>query len=211
MLAVAAWGAMLQHRAAGAGHETLPRPGNLAWVYLPLLLMEWGLVLYVVRGGARAGTSVRDLIGGRWARPMDVARDLLLAAGIWGVWTLASLGIDHVLAADHAASPRSLLPHRPLEILMWIALSLSAGFSEELVFRGYFQSQFLAFTHRIAFAVALQAALFGITHGYQGVRACATITLYGVIMGVVAARRKSLRPGMIAHAWTDIASGIFRI
>jgi membrane protease YdiL (CAAX protease family) len=57
----------------------------------------------------------------------------------------------------------------------------------------------------------LQAILFGVTHGYQGARACLTITLYGLLMGVLANARGSLRPGMIAHAWTDIAAGIFRI
>jgi membrane protease YdiL (CAAX protease family) len=104
-----------------------------------------------------------------------------------------------------------MLPHQALDIALWIALSMSAGFAEELVFRGYFQAQFHALTRNASIALVLQAILFGVTHGYQGARACVTITLYGLLMGALANARGSLRPGMIAHAWTDIAAGIFRI
>ena len=174
--------------------------------------MEWALVLYIWRAGLRlAGVSLRDLIGGRWSSARTVAIDVILALGTWGVWTALSWGIDRQFGRGHAASVSAMLPHQVLDIALWIALSMSAGFAEELVFRGYFQAQFHALTRNASIALVLQAILFGVTHGYQGVRACVTITLYGLLMGVLANARGSLRPGMIAHAWTDIAAGIFRI
>jgi membrane protease YdiL (CAAX protease family) len=90
-------------------------------------------------------------------------------------------------------------------------LALSAGFSEELVFRGYLFTQFRALTRNTGIALILQSALFGVAHGYQGVRACASITLYGLFFGALALMNRSLRPSMIAHAWTDVAAGVFRI
>lgn len=45
-------------------------------------------------------------------------------------------------------------------------------------------------------------------HGYQGVQACLAIAIYGVPFTLLALWRKSLRPGMIAHAWTDMAGGL---
>jgi hypothetical protein len=43
-------------------------------LYLSLIAMEWGLFLYVWRGGLRrSGTKLRELIGGRWRSPKDVA------------------------------------------------------------------------------------------------------------------------------------------
>jgi hypothetical protein len=57
----------------------------------------------------------------------------------------------------------------------------------------------------------LQAALFGISHGYQGIEACAKIAIFGAMFGLLAIWRNSLRPGMMAHAWSDILSGIFGI
>lgn len=210
-LVVAAGGASLQQHAAAKGHD-LPSAPNPALVYLPLIAMEWGLVLYVWKAGLRrTGTSLRELIGGRWGTARDVAFDALLAFGLWGVWTLIDLGWDRVAGPGHAASVSPLLPHRPLEIALWVALSMSAGFSEELVFRGYLQRQFHALTRSAAVAVIAQALLFGVSHGYQGLAACLKIALFGVLFGTMARSRGSLRPGMIAHAWTDVAAGIFRI
>jgi membrane protease YdiL (CAAX protease family) len=212
MLAMAASGAWFQHRAASSGEATLPHPQRLAGLYLPLIAMEWALVLYIWRAGLRlTGGSLRDLIGGRWNSARAVGMDMLLALGAWGVWTALSWGIDRQLGPGYAASVSAMLPHQALDIALWIALSMSAGFAEELVFRGYFQAQFHALTRNASIALVLQAILFGVTHGYQGARACVTITLYGLLMGVLANARGSLRPGMIAHAWTDIAAGIFRI
>ncbi len=88
---------------------------------------------------------------------------------------------------------------------------MSAGFAAELVFRGYLFTQFRALTRSTGLALVLQAVLFGVSHGYQGVRACATISLHGLFFGALALETRSLRPGMIAHAWTDVAAGLFRI
>lgn len=90
-------------------------------------------------------------------------------------------------------------------------MSVSAGICEKLVFRGYFQRQFQVFTHSKWIALFLQAALFGISHGYQGLEASVKIALFGALYGLFALWRGSLRPGMIAHAGGDILSGIFRI
>ena len=49
-----------------------------------------------------------------------------------------------------------------------------------------------------------QAIVFGVTHGYQGVRSVLGITAIGLLFGIVAKWRNSLVPGMLAHAATDI-------
>jgi membrane protease YdiL (CAAX protease family) len=207
---IAVAGALFQHRSAAAGE--LPHTGSAAGLYLSLIIMEWGLVLYVWKAGLRrSGTPLRSLVGGRWTRPRDVAVDVMLALGTWGLWTLFGLAWDHWAAPDHAASVSTMLPRTPVEIGLWLMLSLSAGIAEELVFRGYLQVQLHALTGRRGVALFLQAILFGVSHGYQGLQACLRIVIYGLLLGVLARVRGSLRPGMVAHAWTDIAAGIFRI
>jgi hypothetical protein len=116
-------------------------------------------------------------------------------------------GWDLWLGPDQAKSVGAFLPRSLVEISLWIALSLTAGFCEELVFRGYFQRQFGALTRNRAAALLLQAVLFGVAHGYQGIAAIIKITLFGVLYGALALWRRSLRPGMVAHAWSDIYSG----
>jgi membrane protease YdiL (CAAX protease family) len=192
-------GKMLQHR-------------NVVPLYLSLIAMEWGLFFYMWRGGLRrSGTKLRDLIGGRWQGLTDVAIDAILALGLWTVWMMVEKAWEHWLGPEHAASIQTFLPRRATEILLWVGVSVSAGICEEVVFRGYFQRQFAAFTHSKWIALFLQAALFGIAHGYQGVEACLKIAIFGALYGLFALWRGSLRPGMIAHAGSDILSGIFGI
>jgi hypothetical protein len=209
-LLLALAGAVFQQRAGGQGGGALSPRTSLAPLYVSLIAAQWGLFYYVWKVGLRkAGASVRALVGGRWAKPEDVVLDAALAAGMWAIWVIVQAAWGSLSAPAHAASIKSLLPQRPVEIALWIALSVSAGFSEELVFRGYFQKQFEALTRSAWLALVLQAVLFGVSHGYQGAQACMRITAYGCLFGLVALWRRSLRPGMFAHALTDIVAGIF--
>ena len=210
-LAFAVSGALFQRHAQSTPGMMQAHP-NVIPLYLSLIAMEWGLFLYVWKAGLnRTGTKVSEIIGGRWTSAKDVFVDLGLAVGAWAVWILIEKSWDRVLGAGHAASIQTYLPQRAIEILLWISVSISAGICEEFVFRGYFQKQFESYTHTKWLALILQAVLFGVSHGYQGVQACAQIVVFGALFGALALWRKSLRPGMMAHAWSDILSGIFGI
>ena len=158
-------------------------------------------MLYVRMGVRKKGVCLRDLVGGRWATPKDVIRDIALAAGLWAVW--AGLMNPHILGGG-TNTAQGLLPRGIFESLAWLPLALSAGFCEELAFRGYFQKQIQAITGSAAWAVPTQAIVFGVGHLYEGVGPVGRITLYGVLFGLLAVWRRRLRPGMIAHAWSDI-------
>ena len=210
-LGLAIGGAFFQRQAHSAPGMLQQHP-QLVPFYLSLIAMEWGLFVWVWRGGLRkTGTTVSELIGGRWASIRDVLVDCGLALGLWVIWTLVEMAWKRWLGPSHAASIQTFLPQRAVEIVLWIGVSISAGFCEELVFRGYFQKQFEVFTHSRWIALFLQAVLFGVSHGYQGIEACVKIACYGALFGLLAVWRGSLRPGMIAHAWSDILSGVFGI
>jgi membrane protease YdiL (CAAX protease family) len=66
----------------------------------------------------------------------------------------------------------------------------------------------LALTGSAALAVLAQAVLFGVCHWYQGSKLVITIMVLGLLYGILAHWRKSLRPGMISHAWSDILNVI---
>jgi len=101
-----------------------------------------------------------------------------------------------------------MLPHGGAEITLWIALSVTAGICEETIFRGYLQRQFMALTKSAPAGILLSAATFGAAHAYQGFRMVILIGLYGVMFGILAYWRGSVRPGMIAHAWQDSLGGV---
>jgi uncharacterized protein len=106
-------------------------------------VFEWLLVLYVRMGVRKRGVRLRDLVGGRWTTPKAVMKDIALGEGLWAVWM--GLMNAHVLGSGTNAA-QGLLPQGILQSMTWIPVALSAGFCEELAFRGYLQKQFQAIT-----------------------------------------------------------------
>jgi membrane protease YdiL (CAAX protease family) len=193
-------GGFFQH-AAKRHPQTTVSSGSAVPGYISVVALEWLLVLYVRMGVQKRGIGLRDLVGGRWSTPKDVIKDIALGAGLWALWI--GLMNAHVLGSGTNAA-EGLLPRGILESIVWIPVALSAGFCEEVAFRGYLQKQFQAITGSARWAVFFQAIVFGIGHLYEGVSAVVRIMLFGVLFGLLAVWRRSLRPGMIAHAWSDI-------
>ena len=208
---MAAGGAALQYR-AGAHPNLVDHRPNVALLYISLIAGEAGLLYYIWKGGLRRSKiTLLQLAGGTRASVRELFVDALLALGVWMLWKGASYLLGVLTGRHaHAASISPLAPHGLGEAVLWVLLSISAGISEEFVFRGYLQRQLTAFTGSTSLALFLQASIFGIAHGYQGFQTCLAIALYGALFTVLALWRKSLRPGMIAHAWTDIAGGLLR-
>ncbi len=101
----------------------------------------------------------------------------------------------------------SLLPQTWLEILVWVAVSITAGICEELAFRGFLQRQIHALSGNIVVAVLGQGVVFGMFHAYQGWRNVVVISVLGIMFGMLAAWRKNLRTNIIVHSWADIWGG----
>lgn len=152
---------------------------------------------------------MRDLVGGRWARFSDFLRDVgITIAFLIICFAGVTNGVAHLLKTTTPASVRNLLPQGPKEIALYLLLALTAGFCEEVIFRGYLQRQFAALTHAISGGIVLQGIAFGAAHGYQGWKMMTTIAVYGITFGLLAAWRRSLRPGMIAHFIQDGLGGL---
>ncbi len=196
----------LFQRHAQSTPGVLQQHPNVVPLYLSVIAVEWFLVYGVWAGIQIRGVRLRDLIGPRWKNAKDVLIDLVLAIVVWILWIGIQVGVSRVVPS-HAKSVSALFPQSFLEVGLWIATCLTAGFCEEVAFRGYFQKQFEAMTGSAAAGVILQAILFGISHGYQGLRAIFMIILFGFLYGILAFWRKSLRPGMILHAWSDVYAG----
>lgn len=173
-------------------------------MYERTILMEWALMGLIVVGLKIAGTPLTAVFGERWRSLRALARDF----GIGVAYSFLSVMVVSILGA-HAHSAQTdravqfLLPHGRTEMTWWIALSISAGICEEAIYRGYFQRQFMAFTKSPALGILIPALLFGLAHSYQGIWGALPIAMDGALLGLLAYWRKSVRPGMIAHAWKD--------
>jgi len=181
--------------------------------YLWTMSWEWLLTAFVYLG-VRKRITLRELIGGRRANVEDVLIDLVVASAFW-LAAIAVLGVGaklmHLDEAGRFDSMRRqlgfLIPDTTLELLIWFSVSATAGISEEIIFRGYLQRQFAGITRSIVAGVLISAVIFGAAHGYEGGPRMILIGIYGLMFGLLAWWRKSLRPGMIAHAWHDAFSG----
>jgi uncharacterized protein len=207
LLVVLLGGAGLMYFSAGQLRAT-EQPNRIA-LYLSTAVWEWTLTAYVLWGVRRHGIRLEEVTGAKWKSLLEFARDVGIAISFWFV-ALMVLGATAV-ALHFRGSKESvgfLAPHGWNEIALWILVCVTAGFCEETIFRGYFQKQFIAWSGNAAVGVVASAVVFGACHIYQGVKPAIVITVYGLMFGILAQWRKSMRPGMMTHALHDTVSGI---
>jgi membrane protease YdiL (CAAX protease family) len=215
LFGIAAAGFLAQHQAAApaasAATGQLADHGQAIQIYLVALVMDWALFWYCYAGVRRNGGTLASLSAGRWKSAKDVVTDIAIAIPFVVLWEGVAYASHYVLdflsPGTNAATVDSLLPKTPVEIILWILVCVTAGFCEEMAFRGYLQKQFHALTGSIAFAVILQGVVFGITHGYQGWKNVVVISALGILYGMLAAWRRNLRVNIISHAWSDVWEG----
>jgi membrane protease YdiL (CAAX protease family) len=112
-----------------------------------------------------------------------------------------------LLGSSNTANVTAMLPRNSVQIVLWCMVSCTAGFCEEVLYRGYLQHQFAAWTGSAPAAITTQAVIFGASHGYQGTKQMVIISVLGALYGILAHWRRTLAPGMIAHASSDIYGG----
>ncbi len=100
-----------------------------------------------------------------------------------------------------------LSPHTRSELGFWVALSLSAGFCEEFVCRGYLIWVFQPVLGLWG-AAAFSVVVFGVAHAYQGVKGILTTGVVGGLLTLVVLISGSLWPAIALHALTDIGAGL---
>jgi membrane protease YdiL (CAAX protease family) len=130
----------------------------------------------------------------------------LIAVGMFFAWGLCGGVLGLFLRPDKAQiqSLLVLFPRGPVEMALWAAMSLSAAFCEEFVYRGYLQATVQRLTNSAGAAVVLQAFAYGIAHAALPWKIMVTVTFLGIFFGAVAAWRKTLVPGMLMHASFDL-------
>jgi membrane protease YdiL (CAAX protease family) len=204
---ILALGLLAQHASAGAANHQLASHSKAIPIYLTAILMDWALLYYCWAGVHHRGGTLKTLSGERWGSWRAVAIDLAVALPFWIVWEGAAYGIHRVLGASSAKTVDSLLPQSLVEVLVWIATSITAGICEEMAFRGYLQRQLQALSGNVAVAVLGQGVVFGLVHLYQGWKNVLVICVLGVLFGALAAWRRNLRANILVHAWGDIWEG----
>jgi hypothetical protein len=208
--------AILLLSAAGSSRQHLVTTSRARVLqYLLTLTWEWLLFAFCVWGARKSGTGLRELVGGRWREIEDALIDVLTAAGFW-IAAMVVLALAarllHLAGGNQLDDVRRqigfLAPRGTREVVLWILLSVTAGICEEVVFRGYLQRQLAALAKNVWAGIVLSGLIFGSAHGYEGAGRMVLVGIYGMLFGLLAHFRRSLRPGMIAHAFHDGIMGV---
>ena len=175
------------------------------WMIMLWTLVAAGVALWLFE--ARAWESLR-----------------LIAPHGWRLW--GSIGLGLILVITYARTvvriarrkrPKRikmgnphverLAPHTRSELGWWLVVSLSAGFCEEFVFRGYliwvFQSLFGLWG-----AAAFSVVVFAVAHAYQGAKGILATGVVGGLLTLVVLISGSLFPAIALHVLTDIGTGL---
>lgn len=170
--------------------------------YLSSIASLWLIALLTATVARFGGISAADLRLTPIAWPALVAWSLgPLAAGI-GILALARR-----LGVRESALLIRLLPESRAEKQIFAGLSVTAGFCEELVFRG-FLLYVLAVPFGLAGAIAASSIVFALAHVYQDARGAARAGLLGLVLAITIVLSGSLWPSMIAHTAIDLIGGL---
>ncbi|MHC4446218.1 MAG: CPBP family intramembrane glutamic endopeptidase [Planctomycetota bacterium] len=178
----------------------------LQWLLAGVLVAEW-LADHRPLGDLGFGAA------GPWRL---LACVLVAAAGA------AALSVHYVLAvrtrqgreraqqALEKAAP--ILPQTRVELGHFAVVSLTAGFCEEVLYRGFLIWYAVQWTGPTfagwSLAVVISSLVFGIGHLYQGVRGAAQVFLFALLLGALYAVGGSLWVVIALHAYVDLISGV---
>jgi membrane protease YdiL (CAAX protease family) len=172
------------------------------------LVFQWTLWFVAYRGIRSSGLRYKDVVGNFpssrtafWSACQDA---VFLYAAVWAV--TKSLAWLSPFTMRHDSVPRT-----GFQLFLTLLVAVSAGYTEEVVYRGLMVSQFRILTGSLNAAVFFQALLFALVHGwYQSITQMSEHFIAGLFFAYLAIRRKSLWPSILGHSWIDILWSIRR-
>ena len=191
------------HASSLGSHHLSNYAFTLAWEWILAAFAWWGIRL--------RRHSMHQLVGEwriglrAWLADFGAALIFWLMAAIILAALSALLYLLHLRRIEKGVI--ELAPRTAAEFALWAALSISAGIVEEFIFRGYLLQQFASIKGKLWIGVLASSLLFGAAHGYEGIGAMIAIAAYGAMFCALAVQQRSLRAGMMAHAWHDFLTG----
>ncbi|HEU5230369.1 MAG TPA: CPBP family glutamic-type intramembrane protease [Ktedonobacteraceae bacterium] len=146
--------------------------------------------------------------------PTSIRRTIILGLSfgvLFSILQMFAVGpiVSHFFPPPPLPNPGTP-PHQNILMLIYNLISTwtSAGFAEEMIFRGYLLNRLAdLFGHRFwgwVIALFIQAAIFGSAHAYEHLDGMVTVGIYGVMIGLLYfGSKRNLWACAIAHAITD--------
>ncbi len=178
----------------------------LLFTLVVTIMMQWLLFLVLFVATFREQTGLLG-VGLKPLRAVDFAWAIsfllvanVILAGL--AWFLAQVGLP--MPGEIAL----LVPQDTAGRIVWVVVSMTAGFCEEIAFRGYLMTRLriLARTKTWVMPVVVSSLAFGVCHAYQGWPGLILLTPYGFMFALLYLRTRSLWPCIIAHFFQDFTA-----
>jgi len=181
-------------------------PGFLIFLLVTTILFQWAIFLlnyggvYTERTGL-IGVGLKRIraLDFAWAAAFLAAANLLLS-GL--AWLLAQIGLPM------PGEIQFLIPEDAAGRVVWVLVSFTAGFCEEVGFRGYLMTRLRLVGRFQSWIVPtiVSALIFGACHAYQGWPGFIILSVYGAMFSLLYIRTGSLWPCVIAHSLQDLGA-----
>ncbi|MGE7874689.1 CPBP family intramembrane glutamic endopeptidase [Bacillus paramycoides] len=99
-----------------------------------------------------------------------------------------------------------MLPSNYRESILWIFICITAGVTEELLFRSFMMNYLLQLFPALSTigVLVISSIIFGLAHFYQGWKGIVGTTILGFMLGRVYVATGSIYPSMLIHMLIDL-------
>jgi membrane protease YdiL (CAAX protease family) len=178
-------------------------PGARISVYRHMLLHQAAIVLiviFILWAGSIPRESVGLVIAGAQIRLVILLLAVIGISGLFFRWK-GDRFVKRMLALSVA-----ILPGTAIERWWFAALSIGAGISEELLFRGFLLYYLGRYLPELSVwpQILIASAVFGLAHLFQGWRGTLATGALGAVFGLLYAVTGSLFAPIVIHAAIDL-------
>jgi hypothetical protein len=166
--------------------------------------LHWTTLFFILKLQEKRGESLKEL--GYKLQKIQTFRLLIIflvvAFGMFGFveWTLSQVSID----SEKIAELPSFIPITTGHRLLFILVVLSAGFCEEIIYRGYAITRGIELGLYKWVALVPAAISFVFIHGLAGYYFFWMYFIVGLIFGVIFVYSKRLLPNIVLHLFLDL-------
>jgi len=196
--------------ALSTGREFPPaaqiRDGRVA-LYLSsaTVLVAAGGLTFLAWGGLAGEATLRPGWPPGWT-PFLGAAALLTGGGLAVAYLFRGLSV--LFGWREAEVVHAIMPVTGGERSAFALLTAAAGWSEEVVFRGFLTVFLMPWFGSYLLAALPVNAAFGIVHGYQGPHGMARAGVMGLVLAVGVSWTGSLWPSILAHTAINLLIGL---
>lgn len=188
-------------------------PGDKTPLYLVAAGKLWLMAIAIVAAWSFEGRPFSDLgavpPAAGWCASLVWGTVALIAAffayQLIGLLVSAAARARYRTQVARAGEGFRFMPDTAGEHGAFCLLGVTAGITEEIIFRGYL---IWAFSQVVSLPVAalIALALFGVFHAYQGLGGLFAATFAGAVMTVLFLLSGSLLPVIVLHALIDVVN-----